>query len=227
MTVNTDNVNEKSENCRKEINIAYLILVQTDSVWSSCSNWIATPSTNIAPVVNWIATIYTCSASQFIATVNKTVSSSSSSSSWGGSPWLRKDDCPSWDFSPSYYDKKCWTPTIISTWSLNEKEENIDSIYIKNKWELKNIKYKWVDIVSYEWYNLSEKSMSISMKIIDNKKLNLEDKKNYVNRVNEFLTAKYNLDNADKEAKIMKSKYNKQMALLIWSVEKLKNDIKK
>lgn len=25
---------------------------------------------------------------------------------WGGSS-LRKDDCPNWDFSPSYYDKKC------------------------------------------------------------------------------------------------------------------------
>ena len=54
-----------------------------------------------------------------------------------------------------------------------------------------------------------------------------KNKRNYITRVNEFLTAKYNLDNAEKEAKIMKNKYNKQMALLIWSVEKLKKDIKK
>ncbi len=65
------------------------------------------------------------------------------------------------------------------------------------------------------------------MKIINNEKISLENKRNYITRVNEFLTAKYNLDNAEKEAKIMKNKYNKQMALLIWSVEKLKKDIKK
>ena len=65
------------------------------------------------------------------------------------------------------------------------------------------------------------------MKIINNEKISLENKRNYITRVNEFLTAKYNLDNAEKEAKIIKNKYNKQMALLIWSVEKLKKDIKK
>lgn len=65
------------------------------------------------------------------------------------------------------------------------------------------------------------------MKIINNEKISLENKRNYITRVNEFLTAKYNLDNAEKEAKVMKNKYKKQMDLLIWSVEKLKKDIKK
>ena len=62
------------------------------------------------------------------------------------------------------------------------------------------------------------------MKIINNEKISLENKRNYITRVNEILTAKNNLDNAEKEAKIMKNKYNKQMALLIWATEKLKKD---
>lgn len=49
---------------------------------------------------------------------------------WGGSS-LRKDDCPNWDFSPSYYDKKCEAekkeqkpeeyPIVASGCKLNRK----------------------------------------------------------------------------------------------------------
>lgn len=37
---------------------------------------------------------------------------------WGGwSTYLRKDKCPEWDYSSSYYDGKCWTPPhAAATW---------------------------------------------------------------------------------------------------------------
>ncbi len=41
---------------------------------------------------------------------------SSNPSGWGGGGWSTpKDNCPTGDFSPSYYDDVCWTPTTITT----------------------------------------------------------------------------------------------------------------
>lgn len=37
------------------------------------------------------------------------------SGGWGGGWWsISTDDCPNWDYSPSYYDGICWTSTIWS-----------------------------------------------------------------------------------------------------------------
>jgi len=228
----------------------YQTFALTDSVWSSCSNWIASPSSNIAPVVNWIATIYTCSASQFIAIVNTTVSSSSSSSSSGGSSRssgskLHKDVCPAWDFSPSYYDRTCgtkpqiltttWTWTIKSTWtttwtwiSIIDSNPILAWIYSNTKNNensyLQTVTHKWINIVVYNSYNLSKKSSEISLNIIESVRLTDEQKKAYINRQNEFMVAKYNLDIAQEDIKIKKNKYNKQFVLLIWATDKLKKD---
>lgn len=37
--------------------------------------------------------------------------------SWGWWPWLVKDNCPSWDFSASYYDKDCGKSKPTTTWT--------------------------------------------------------------------------------------------------------------
>lgn len=100
----------------------------TNTITSSCNgSWASIPSSNIASVSNWIATIYTCSASEFVAITDKVISSGSSSGGWsvwtsvwagggggGGSVSLHIDNCPKWDFSKSFYDKSCWTAPVIS-----------------------------------------------------------------------------------------------------------------
>jgi len=65
------------------------------------------------------------------------------------------------------------------------------------------------------------------MKIIDMSKLTLEEKTSYVNRVNEYLTAKHNYDSATEKTRVLKNHLNKQIVLLIWAAEKLKKDIKR
>lgn len=222
----------------------YQTFALTDSVWSSCSNWIATPSSNVAPVVSWIATIYTCSASQFIAVTDKVVSSSSSSSSSSGGSSrssgsrLHKDVCPAWDFSPSYYDRTCgtkplvltntWSSILTSTWS-STKPSNWSSVLLSNNTDssnlsLQTVTYKWINVVVYNGYNLTKKSNEISVNVIESVRLTEEQKKSYINRQNEFMVAKYNLDIAQDDEKIKKNKYNKQFVLLIWATEKLKKD---
>lgn len=201
----------------------------TDTLTSSCNNGIASPSSNIAPVSSWIATIYTCSASQFVAVVDVVTSSSSS---WWGGWWSRlyKDNCPDWDFSPSYYDRSCWTkPVQSSTWLDYNQVVDADKLPTKTgvKWELKIVNYKWVEIVAYEWYHLSPKAGALSMKIVDIPKLTLEEKTSYVNRVNEYLTAKHEYDSTEVKDRITKNKLNKQIVLLIWAADKLKKDIKR
>ncbi len=201
----------------------------TDNIWSSCINWVASPSSNIATVVSWIATIYTCSASEFVAVIDKVITSSSS---WGGGGWstLRRDNCTSWDFSTSYYDNSCWNaPLVINSNIWNSS--NSDNNYSNNnsEWvisQLKTVKYDWVNVVVYEWYKLSQKSNEISKKVIWNAKLTLEQKKSYINRQNEFMMAKYELDVAQDSEIIKKNKYNKQFVLLIRATEKLKKDFK-
>lgn len=210
----------------------YQTFALTDSISSSCSNWIASPSSNIAPVVGWIATFYTCSASQFVAVVDKVVSSSSSG--WGGGGWwLRRDNCPSWDFSPSYYDNKCGTSPVTFTntqlW-VNELTWTDELTWTNNLWnwvlQLQTVSYRWVNVVVYQWYKLAKETNKVSKNIIENQKLTLEQKKYFVNRVNEFLVAKYNLDIAQDDIVNKKYKYNKQFVLLLWSTEKLKKELK-
>jgi len=225
----------------------YQTFALTDTIASSCNNWIATPSSNVAPVVNWVATIYTCSASSFVALVDNVVVSSSSSSSSSSSGWssgsrLHKDVCPAWDFSPSYYDRTCgtkpellattWTSTWVSNINSNENliltSNGLIPVSNSDVWNLslQTVNYKWINVVVYNGYSLNKKSNEISLNVIENSKLTTEQKKSYINRQNEFMIAKYNLDIAQEDEKVKKNKYNKQFVLLIWATEKLKKDFK-
>lgn len=215
----------------------------TDTLASNCNNWVATPTSNIASVVSWIATIYTCSASDFVAVTNTVVSSSSwgwssSSSSWGGGGWssriLHIDNCPKWDFSKSYYDKDCWTATVLiskvgtgsinSTGStvknddnsLNEEEVTITST------KKRTVNYKWINIVVIDWYKLSQNVAIVTKKIIESENLSVSEKQIYINRFNEFLIAKYNLDVIRKKTVTLKNQYLKQFFLLKWVIKNLK-----
>ncbi len=71
-------------------------------------------------------------------------SSSNSSSSWWWTN-LIKDNCPSWDYSWSYYDKKCWEKEKINENTPSKEEkmitiENINTPIIKNEDDLKENK---------------------------------------------------------------------------------------
>lgn len=199
----------------------------TDTLTSSCNNGIASSNSNIAPVSSWIATIYTCSASQFIAVIDRNVNTTSR---WGGG-WVRllMDNCPDWDYSPSYYDRTCWVKPIESKdWLDNKVETNNKLNEISTiKWGIKRINYKWVEIVVYEWYNISERAFNLSVRIINMNRLTLKEKNNYVNRVNEYLIAKYNFDNSIDKTWSVRNKLNKEVILLIWATEKIKKDIKR
>lgn len=193
----------------------------TDTLASNCNNGYASPSSNIATVSNWIATIYTCSASDFIASVTNTQTNSSSWGwgTWGGGGWslLRMDNCPKWDYSKSYYDRECWIAPLIvnnlsATWTLNDSLNNNEKNL--NNWTKRTIDYKWINIVVIEWYKLSNKTALVAKKIIENKKLTLVEKNTYINRVNEFLISKYNFDISNKNNVTLKNNYIKQFFLL-------------
>lgn len=216
----------------------------TDSISSSCNNGNAVPATSIAPVVNWIATIYTCSASEFIAVTDKNVVVSSGWSGGGGG-WYKvlvKDSCPNWDNSKSYYDKDCWDATIITkttntgtinsvtikeaTWSIINSTGSIFDSNTDEELALKNTKkrtvnYKWMNIVVIDWYKLSTKTAIITKKIIENEQMSLSEKQHFINRVNEFLTSKYNLDIVKKKSVTLKNQYIKQYFLLKLSIQNL------
>jgi hypothetical protein len=56
---------------------------------------------------------------------------------------------------------------------------------------------------------------------MNNKKISNSDKQKYINRLNEFLQAKYNFDK-DNKNQISKNKYNKQVILLTSVLKKIK-----
>ncbi len=215
----------------------------TDSISSSCNSGNAVPSTSVAPVVNWIATIYTCSASEFVAVTDKNVVVSSGWSG-GGSGWYKiliKDTCPKWDNSKSYYDNDCWNATIItktnskgstntwtivntwsldySTWTIFDSNSDEELSLINTKKRIVN--YKWMKIVVIDWYKLSTKTAIVTKKIIENDKMSLSEKQNFINRVNEFLISKYNLDIVKKKSITLKNQYIRQYFLLKMTIKNL------
>lgn len=218
-------------------NTTYQTSSLTDIVASSCNNWIANPSSNIAPVVNWFAIIYTCSASEFVALTDKNIVVSSGWSGWGGG-WYKilvKDSCPNWDFSKSYYDKDCWNATIISnvnsnnTSSINNNSgtlvnstgSSINEELILKDTKKRIVNYKWMNIIVIDWYKLSTKTAIITKKIIENNKMSLSEKQNFINRVNEFLVSKYNLDIVEKKSITLKNQYIRQYFLLKMTIKNL------
>lgn len=221
----------------------YQTFALTDTMASNCFNGIATPSSNIAPVVSGIATIYTCSASQFIAVVDKQTSVVSNSWGWGWWVRLYMDSCPSWDYSPSYYDRSCWTAPVISKTQWLDKitqeledmiiniktQKTISNTTLNQKIRFKYIveskvqkaKYFWFEVKYIPTYDLSKDTAKISKSIIDNKTLKFDEKQRYVNIINDFLIARYNYELAQVKYQVLKNKYMKQTILLNNVVKKL------
>ncbi len=161
------------------------------------------------------------------------------SSSWGGGwwGWVTIDYCPTWDYSPNYYDKSCWIKPSSSITSEIEDVKQIitdaDSISKTKKtiWELlrkklmteariKHSQYLWLDIVYIKWYKDSSMTWKLSIEIAKSK-LNYIDKKRYINIINEFIISKYNLEVAEKKYQTLKNKYVKQSILLKSVLKKL------
>ncbi len=95
---------------------------------TSSSNY--STSTNTTLTIWWISDTWTITTKQ---------QQSSSNSWWGGGGWgwwyaLTKDNCPWWDYSPSYYDKICGKKTTTQTWTVViDKKEDIDN-KMNNSW---------------------------------------------------------------------------------------------
>ncbi len=163
------------------------------------------------------------------------------SSWWGGWWWgsLNIDNCPSWDYSPSYYDGMCEKKEVNST---NSNTENN-----KNNWSVKDKKYvedlkqkmlqerqnakkdgevvKYIEIQNYkvaqiEDYKISSLITRLSLYIILNPKIKSTDKSNYIERFNEFLIARYLFEKQPNSLEL-KNKHIKQTILLKNVVRKL------
>lgn len=215
----------------------------TNIYTSNCNNGYASPNSNVASVSNGIATIYTCAASDFIATT--TISTPSSSGGWSSSWWssysgwgwwsiLRMDRCPDGDYSPSYYDRKCWTaPEKYNTTTgknSTTKKSWSWSIIVKEvyefDWKQKTVRYKWIDIVVFEWYDVAESNAVIAKKLIDSKKLTFVQKYKYVTRLNNFVVAKHAYDWTMEKNKSIRAQYAKQFLLLKSLSSEIKNSLK-
>lgn len=162
-------------------------------------------------------------------------------SGWWGwwSSWIMKDYCPNWDFSKSYYDWKCDFDNFSEDKTKNTQttKKIIDKEYVQDlkkqllqermnksqndKVKLKNTKIWNFSITEISWYKLSDKTKKLSIRIMNNKKISNSDKQKYINRLNEFLQAKYNFDK-DNKNQISKNKYNKQVILLTQVLKKIK-----
>lgn len=214
----------------------YQTFALTDNLASNCFNGFATPSSNIASVVAGIATIYTCSASEFVAVTDIPIVTQPISSGWGGWVRLGKDNCPQGDFSPSYYDNTCGTPpTITKDSSLEQVTKELGNMVstiklqesIANQTTNEKIRFKYIvesriqtakyfgfEIKYIPTYDLSKNTVRLSMAIINNKNLTFDEKQRYINIINEFLVARYNYELAQTKHQILKNKYNKQTILL-------------
>lgn len=221
----------------------YQTYALTDTLASNCFNGIATPSSNIAPVVNGIATIYTCSASEFVAVTDKQVVVEPSRGWWGWGVTLTRDYCPGWDFSASYYDGTCGTgPTVLADAQLSEVTKELSNLVVsmKGTWSIANttvneqIRFKYIvdskvqtakyagyDIKYISTYDLSKNTTKLSMAVISNKTLTTAEKQRYVAIINEFLVARYNYELAQTKNQVLRNKYNKQTILLNNLVKKL------
>lgn len=181
----------------------YQTTALSDTYAANCSNGIATPSSDIAPVVSWIATIYTCSASEFVAVVDKVVST------WGWWGWsVFKDNCPGWDFSPSYYDATCWKAPVVTSEVTTSTVENttVENTAVENTIpDLKTVKYFWYTIQYIPNYKKSEAILQVSKKIILNKKVTKSTKTALINALNKFLVVSYNYDISSKKTQLLKN----------------------
>lgn len=159
------------------------------------------------------------------------------SSSWWGSWWwgggLVKDSCPSWDFSPSYYDRTCWDKSV----EIIKKDETTTSIS-KNKLYYQNLKkqillqrasqkssispLQKLNYNGYEIYYISGyNTKDITLKILNSKIISKTNKTMYVNRINSYLQAKYNFNSASIKSRELKNKLAKQEILLKSVLNKL------
>ncbi len=155
-------------------------------------------------------------------------------SSWwwgGGGWWIAKDYCPNWDYSVSYYDRICWTKIIsedIKKDVIKNVEQIVNTIPLKNTFTLgeklrfhfliegktEKVKYKWYEIITITWYNISEFTKKLSLWIINSKSINISDKKNYISIINNYIIARYELEISEKKYQISKNKYRKNTLLL-------------
>lgn len=178
--------------------------------------------------------------------------SSGWSSGWGGGwGWSSKDKCPNWDYSPSYYDKKCGTkPTTPSKPVVKDKayyqalkqqilQDRMNAHKTGTKtpavstqtgtqtsWDtahkLSKVKYNNFEISYVKWYAVSDKTKTLALQIVNSKNLSSEQKKAYITRVNEYLQANYNYDFAASKTRELKNKVSKQEILLKWVIKNLK-----
>lgn len=192
----------------------------TNTISSNCAGGIATPSSNLATVSNGIATIYTCSASDFIA-VTDVATTSTRRGGWGS---MHMDSCPNGDFSPSYYDKTCGTkPTMTQTEtqtapSQTQEEKLTTGQMIRYKYvpvlKSSQVKYKGYAVTTIDGYAYSNTTKQLALKIIDHPTFSNDKKARYVDIINGYLVSRYSYDLSLRQVQLQKNKFNKNTLLM-------------
>ena len=136
-------------------------------------------------------------------------------SSWGWWWWMTKDYCPTWDNSPSYYDRSCDGVSKTNSQTTNSTQSLL-------KWKTMIFKQSSYEIYYIVWYDLSNKTRRLSQYIINSKKLSNADKSLITKRINEFLVARYNLESANIKTIELQNIYAKASILLKASLNRLK-----
>lgn len=133
-------------------------------------------------------------------------------------PGLVRDNCPSWDLSPSYYDKNC----NINEISINKNENKWKLDAVKNPdYKISHQNYKWYEITKIDWYSPSDKMRSVSRYIISSKKVPKDQKEIIIRRINDYVSSRYELDNSLEKTKDLKNKYEKNFILLRAALKKI------
>jgi uncharacterized protein (DUF1501 family) len=127
-------------------NFSYFAITESDSSWNPINiNWNDDDSSSNDDNSNWWWDANSWWSSNNWWTQN--------SSGWGWSSWTpryKKDVCPYWDFSVSYYDKTCWVDLYLMHAMNQETEvnEHYLDIYDDLKNDLKNIEWSTNNVIS-------------------------------------------------------------------------------
>ncbi|MDD4151956.1 MAG: hypothetical protein PHR68_05045, partial [Candidatus Gracilibacteria bacterium] len=142
------------------------------------------------------------------------------SSGGGGGGGISRDNCPSGDLSPSYYDKTCLAKTnsITGTTNLSSTgivKNPISQIIINNGYEKKYIKYNGFKILDIKNYSSSQTFRKQAFEVVKSKTISKTNKTEYINRLNALLEAKFALDTDETmDSLSLKNRYIKQKILL-------------
>jgi hypothetical protein len=185
-------------------------------------------------VSNSICTFETSKFSHF--TFLNPVSSNSSSwwGGWGGGRWF-VSSCTAIQLEcvdGKYQIVKWQKCTSSKVWKTCEASNYVNTMTsetstIKTNLTKKEVSYKWYSYTKYEWDAFSTKIDKVIKSIIAYDKVDNDVKEAFIENLNNFQNARYELLNASEKTDILKNRYRKYSIILKTSIKKLNENIVK